>query len=594
MPRRTQIPNPLRPRLSFVKQTYEERPEVYRRVTDIVKEAAGLTEIGERDRRPWEKQIGKLATVIGKADKKLRKGQMSRAEFDEAADRAREDFLRLARVEDEAESGRQRKGRETIARRKERLETLAAKTSEGHKIVAPKLVGGYIGVEATPNRDAPKFPSGLEAQKRWVAENAPYQQWLGVQMGNCLQFYRVNYVAYGAKHFETQRNGGTLYAVLSKDGKPVAAVLATKDGRIVDANGPGNRSPSGLAQRAMLQLIKKMGLKFGEHQGRGGNQLGIERADARLERLFEYFVDDWPVRDLDTRDLWMQRIRLAASQNGFEFEPALRKFLVYILVGSKKYSVLTSVKKGDYPRKREVEKILVRVARLIQKKASGHELRAARRAACEYGASAGGDAGAAANAAAAANARSAANAATAAANADSNDDRNAGAHGAAYNASWAAYGAADADASSDDRDVAREAAGFAARRAARQDYAAALLYFVEQQAQAPRRRRQQNPSTEKVPTLKQLLGRTPKANPRGKPAKKKTTRKPKAGSAAGLKSECRRLWEHYCERPNKTRLKAVIKHCDLMAESSAKSVKQERARCLRSAKSEAKMLGLKL
>jgi len=550
MPRRTQIPNPLRPRLSFVKQTYEERPEVYRRVTDIVKEAAGLTEIGERDRRPWEKQIGKLATVIGKADKKLRKGQMSRAEFDEAADRAREDFLRLARVEDEAESGRQRKGRETIARRKERLETLAAKTSEGHKIVAPKLVGGYIGVEATPNRDAPRFPSGLEAQKRWVAENAPFQQWLGVQMGNCLQFYKVNYVAYGAKHFETQRNGGTLYAVLSKDGKPVAAVLATKDGRIVDANGP-------LAQRAMLQLIEKMGLHFGEHQGREGNQLGIERADARLERLFEEFVDYWPYRDLDTRDLWMQRIRLAASQNGFDFEPALRKFLVYVLVGSKKYSALASVKKTKYPKKRDVEKVIVRVARLIQKGASLRELRAA--------------ADSAAYAAAEAARAAAAEAARAAA--------------VGYVAAARAAAAAPAAA-------ARAAADSAAAYAARNDYAAALLYFVEQQAQAPRRRRrQQNPSTEKVPTLKQLLA--PKSNPQGKTAKKKTTRKPKAGSAAGLVKDCRRLWEHYCERPNKTRLKAVLKHCEKMAESSAKSVKEERARCMRSARREMKKLGMK-
>ena len=67
----------------------------------------------------------------------------------------------------------------------------------------------------------------------------------------------------------------------------------------------------------------------------------------------------------------------------------------------------------------------------------------------------------------------------------------------------------------------------------------------------------------------------------------------KAPTAAALKSECRRLWEHYCERPNKTRLRAVIKHCDLMAESSAKSVKEERARCMRSARREMKKLGMK-
>jgi len=59
-----------------------------------------------------------------------------------------------------------------------------------------------------------------------------------------------------------------------------------------------------------------------------------------------------------------------------------------------------------------------------------------------------------------------------------------------------------------------------------------------------------------------------------------------------LIAECRSLWESYCERPGKTRLKAVIKHCELMAESTAKSVKEERARCMRSARREMKKLGM--
>jgi len=67
----------------------------------------------------------------------------------------------------------------------------------------------------------------------------------------------------------------------------------------------------------------------------------------------------------------------------------------------------------------------------------------------------------------------------------------------------------------------------------------------------------------------------------------------KKPGARELVTECRRLWEHYCERPNKTRLKAVLKHCEKMAESTAKSVKEERARCMRSARSEMKKLGMK-
>jgi hypothetical protein len=71
------------------------------------------------------------------------------------------------------------------------------------------------------------------------------------------------------------------------------------------------------------------------------------------------------------------------------------------------------------------------------------------------------------------------------------------------------------------------------------------------------------------------------------------SRKTKSPTASDLKKECRRLWEHYCERPNKTRLRAVMKHCELMAESSAKSVKEERARCMRSVRREMKKLGMK-
>jgi len=81
-----------------------------------------------------------------------------------------------------------------------------------------------------------------------------------------------------------------------------------------------------------------------------------------------------------------------------------------------------------------------------------------------------------------------------------------------------------------------------------------------------------------------------RSNPRN--AAKKTAKR-KAPPAKTLISECHRLWEHYCERPGKTRLKAVLKHCETMAESSAKSVKEERARCMRAARREMKKLGMK-
>ncbi len=77
-------------------------------------------------------------------------------------------------------------------------------------------------------------------------------------------------------------------------------------------------------------------------------------------------------------------------------------------------------------------------------------------------------------------------------------------------------------------------------------------------------------------------------------AKKKASKKPKKGSARELIATCRKHWDTYCERPNKTNLKKVFKHLDKMAESTAKSVKDERRKCMRSARAEAKDLGLKL
>jgi len=85
-----------------------------------------------------------------------------------------------------------------------------------------------------------------------------------------------------------------------------------------------------------------------------------------------------------------------------------------------------------------------------------------------------------------------------------------------------------------------------------------------------------------------------------KKATKKTPRRassakhnPKRKTAAtSLIKACRTSWDRYCERPNKTRLKAVFECLEVMKGSRAKTVRGERGRCLRTAKAEAKRLGL--
>ena len=79
-------------------------------------------------------------------------------------------------------------------------------------------------------------------------------------------------------------------------------------------------------------------------------------------------------------------------------------------------------------------------------------------------------------------------------------------------------------------------------------------------------------------------------NPRKK-ASKKRTKKPQHRK---LIDACRKHWDAYCDRPTKTNLKKVFKHLEAMAESELKSVKDERRKCMRVAKAEAKAIKLKL
>lgn len=78
----------------------------------------------------------------------------------------------------------------------------------------------------------------------------------------------------------------------------------------------------------------------------------------------------------------------------------------------------------------------------------------------------------------------------------------------------------------------------------------------------------------------------------GNPAKKKVARK-KTPPYQLLINRCRKLWDHYCERPNKKRLKPVLEHLDKMKVSTSKKVADERRRCLRVANKEAKRLKMK-
>jgi hypothetical protein len=60
-----------------------------------------------------------------------------------------------------------------------------------------------------------------------------------------------------------------------------------------------------------------------------------------------------------------------------------------------------------------------------------------------------------------------------------------------------------------------------------------------------------------------------------------------------LCNRCAKLWDHYCERPSKARLKPVLAHLEKMKGSTSKRVADERKACLRVANKEARRLKMK-
>jgi len=99
----------------------------------------------------------------------------------------------------------------------------------------------------------------------------------------------------------------------------------------------------------------------------------------------------------------------------------------------------------------------------------------------------------------------------------------------------------------------------------------------------------EEPEIPKTPSLApRIRKRVQKGNPKKK-AKKKT-----ASPAKALVTKCQKAWGHYCERPGRKRLKEVFAHLEKMEKSTAKTVRDELRRCKRSAKAEAKRLGIKV
>ena len=480
--------NPIGRRIGFVEQNFE--PEVAEFVLETLDEAVEDASIDPEATLPWEHLVPQFASNANRAFRAYRRGRISDGELQVGLDNVREEiFQTIAAYERVASFG------PALTPREVRQRVESGVDMRGAEFVTD-LGEGYTAVVATPDLDAPAFPRGdtdepSPKMKEWVERYAPFQQYMGVSMGNCLQFYRVNYVSYGGGKFEMQQAGGKLYAVLDSKGRPVAATLTDAHGTVIETNGIGNSPPRGADAKALERFEAIMGW---DALSRGVFDVpGVSRA---IESAVEWALDDVAAAG-PVRTEFIERATAAARQDGFDGDRVAKAWGVYVLVDSP-YSARASVLSTDYPQRQEVAAVIDEATEALI--ARDEERIDAARIAADVAADVARAAAREGNRAASETARAAQYAATAAANATSwapiaAGQARGGGDGMGYTAWYAARAAA-------------RVAGAADAAPAEVDYAAALLRLMEAEAAGELRPvAQANPRRRKPKPRKAATGR---------------------------------------------------------------------------------------
>ena len=229
--------NPVMRRLDYIKRNYS--PEVYDRVEELVEKALGDSDVDEETYREWETQLPSLAAKLNRINKRHKKGAISLLDARAEQDLAEQEFLEQAAPD-------------------------APMIPRGSEFVTD-LSRGYYVVKANiiPDEDNLAFYDSLafycgESEdvstfkffKDLVDKVAPFQQWLGEQMGNCLRFYSdTDALVSGCDYFRNMiENEGNLYAVIRSSGQPKIAIFTylTQDQEVAHeyfgkANTPADR-----------------------------------------------------------------------------------------------------------------------------------------------------------------------------------------------------------------------------------------------------------------------------------------------------------------------------------------------------------------
>jgi hypothetical protein len=573
------ISNPIDKRLDFVRKQYGQ--ETYEKTREIVAANLGIAEadIHPGQRVDWEKFIPWLGKQVHRLLKKgpraapelkrLERGFLASVQpFMVKKKGRRTDIARLSPKQARQFAGRQQ--RALGEARGEQAKKL------GYKEVA-RLGGGYTAVQAIVDPQAPEPPmrfhelAKMERRpntklEEWTEKYASFQHWLGVELGNCLQIYKVNYEPHGLTQWDTQKLGvGKLYGILKPNGKPAAAIITAADGTIWETNGPGNRPPAEKDQEYVDKFIEK-------HLKQPISDVAFRAPDGfppALTAAILTILDEWPYDDNRGRRRFLRKVTGYSRQQGAGFSNVWNQMVIWILIDAPYAVIKTLTKKyQDYTK---VQQYIRNAAGLYRRNASVREF-----------------------------------------------------------SKLIDVGERLKAATQDIIDSEVPSQTFISERSLRaQDDPEYLREILRRQAQGlqlasetPRGKiaqttlnainttlfaleaTQEDPHADylanvdffiigalkdhglNIPNkLQELMrdaaraagGAQPRGSRRGNPT-----------TARALIKECQRLWESYCERPNKTRLRAVVKHCEAMKASKAATVGAERKRCMRSVQAEAR------
>jgi hypothetical protein len=374
MKSRKLIPNPLLKRIEFIESKYAKRPEVGEALRGAVKKAIGKDEIDPALSVKWERNLDWAAKAMFDLGKKKDAGELSdfaykdqlksisrsfRTAVDPFLDKEIEkesgERLRLPAISQDTKI-KLRKGTGLLERRGVPLQELSPKQARqlaarrgkeiarirrakneltSERLAFIKSIGaelfydfgdGYLALK-TPEA---KEPLPDEITPQWVDRYARFQNWLGENMRNCLQFFRKTYgVGHGKYKYEILHEGGTLYGIIDDKNIPVAALFFNANGKLIESNGIDNIQPGPEYDKYLEKLSRKMGIAESEIKKAGGIVFPVN-VDPVFKFLIEDFSDGYLDQYIDLKREFTRKIqRTLNSTPNFNYKIFEKKMIDY-------------------------------------------------------------------------------------------------------------------------------------------------------------------------------------------------------------------------------------------------------------------------